>query len=204
MPTIITRLYEDKETAQAALDKLHEAEHHAFNAEIVREKGNNKVSKKLRSYGLGSVAAKVYSKHMKEKNALAIIEAEFSPDGGTRRIIDILDSFPTIDVGLSNQERFVDDEKRDTTGKIISNTLFMTNPRRKLPSGHVSRGSLISRRKPGVSLMRGKSHASTKILPLPLLTKRTKKSSALKRKLQFSSLLRMPTTSSVRFRMKAK
>ncbi|MEM9330728.1 MAG: hypothetical protein AAGA53_05340 [Pseudomonadota bacterium] len=193
MPTVITRLYKDKATAQEALDMLHEADHHAFDAEIVSAKDKGTVTKKLRAHGLGSIASKGYAKHTKEKRALLIIDADFSPDGGTRRIIEILDSFPTIDVGSLNQERFVDDEKRSTKGKILSNTHFMINHRRRLPMGHVFKGGLLYDRKPRVSLMKGKAHASAKIMPMPLVSSRSERDSTIKGGMLFFSKLGIPS-----------
>lgn len=194
MPTIITRLYKDKATAQAVVDSLDEAEHHAWSADISSAKDSSNISKKLKAAGLGSKAVEAYSKHAKDKRALLIINAGFSPDGGTRRLIDAVDAHPALDIGSAEQNRYIGEDTTSGHGKIFTGTFFMTNPSRHLSSRRLFKSKLLTGG-PSASVMKGRAHFSTKILPFKLLTAPKNKSSAMSRKMLVSSKIGFPMLS---------
>lgn len=105
MTTIITRLYDDRKTAEHAVTALKLQNHPDENIDVVE-------------YGEGAKAAMIdarvpepsadaYVKKMTRGRTLVVYRAPVTPFGAARNAIDTLDEFESVDAGVENQNVYL-------------------------------------------------------------------------------------------------
>jgi hypothetical protein len=104
MTTIITRLYPDAATAQSVAAHLSAAGHPARTMDVITAGGD--LHARLAAAGVSDVAAAAYAGGIGGGGALVVVRAPFNPIGAARSAIDIVDSTPSVGVGLANENMY--------------------------------------------------------------------------------------------------
>lgn len=191
MRTIITRLYKNSAAAQTAKGALREKNRISPENLTVIESGDT-AGPMIRAAGVTETAAKVYEANITEDRALLVLRA---PYGAARRAIETLTDFPSIDVGLANENIYV--SPSSTKGSVLtSHPLLAMNPYRPLPHGHIFGQNPVTHSPSKSSVIEGGAYISKWFVPIQLVWRNKKpKTSAIPGGFLFSSLFSMPTIS---------
>ena len=144
---------------------------------------------------VGATEARAYAGPVGEGRALLVIDAPFAPMGTALNAIRTVNRFPSIDVGLAEEDVYIRDEPQvDLSGRVLQGTVFyMSNPHRSLPQGHILGSNPIIHSRPRTSAIRGGAYISTKFWPMRLVSKPKVGTSAMRGTWLFSSLFGLPT-----------
>jgi hypothetical protein len=195
MTTIITRLYADAAAAQTVVAALLEEGHSSATVDILTRDGAGPVADRMQAARVGAAAARAYAGPVAEGRALLVVNAPFAPIGTALNAIRTVNRFPSINVGLDDEDVYIRDEPTvDLSGRVLQGTVFyMSNPHRSLPQGHILGSNPIIPSRPRTSAIRGGAHISTKFWPMKLLSKHKEGTSALRGTWLVSSLFGLPT-----------
>ncbi|MBD1204313.1 MAG: hypothetical protein O9292_09520 [Rhodobacteraceae bacterium] len=195
MTTIITRLYTDVTAAQAVVAALTGSGHNPATIDVITREGPAAATDRMRAARVPSSSAAAYAPAIAEGRALLVVCAPFAPMGTARHAIKTVNRYPSLSVGLANEDVYIrEDPKVDLTGKIYSGTtFFMSNPYRPTGHGHIFGSNPISPSKPRTSAIRGGGYMSTKFWPGKLLSAPKERNSAMRGGWLVSSLFGLPT-----------
>lgn len=176
--TIITRLYRDTKSAEAVRAALLEARQDKQTIDIIDRssaKGAASARERMLEAKVGSEAADAYAEGVESGKALLVVRAPFVPFGTALNAIRIVDDFPSVDVGVKNQNLYVSEERRPEFGLSVlpNGPRFLTG---KIDGnrGTVSeafQAPLLTKDRPRRSAIPGGALVSMKFLPFPLLTR---------------------------------
>jgi len=105
MTTIITRLYEDDAAANAVASGLSDAGFPASIFDVIA--GGGDVAGAMATARVSEEGAAVYGPLIDQGKKLVVVRAPITPFGAAKRAMSIVDSQPTVDTGLKNQDQYV-------------------------------------------------------------------------------------------------
>jgi hypothetical protein len=192
MTTIITRLYPDQAAAQTVADALARQNLNLTSVDIITRDG---ADARMRKAMVGPDAAAVYAGPVAQGKALLVVNAPFAPMGTALRAIRTVNGFPSIDVGLADQDAYIRDEPDvQLEGRVFTGTVFfMSNPNRPLPMGHILGSDPIRRRPRRNSAIAGGAYMSTKFWPGKLISKHKDHRPLTREGWLFSKIFGIPT-----------
>lgn len=112
MTTIISRLYDSPDTAEAAADALRAAGHDPDTIAIVAPAAGTDAETAISAAGVGHVSAAAYARAMPPGAALLVVRAPFTPFGRARSAMRIADGFGPRPVPGTNPDQHVPDQPR--------------------------------------------------------------------------------------------
>ncbi len=184
MKTIITRLYPDAAAAQAAHAALLENAIRPESMDLVHSDGD--VSANIRNAGVTETAGKIYAAHMTDGKALLVVRAPFGVAATATRT---LEDFPSLDVGLASEDKYIRAEAE--VGSILkSHPLLMSNKYGTRGSTPVFGTNQVIRGVTKNSAIKGGSYMTGAI---KLLISGKRKTSAISGGMLFSEMIKMPT-----------
>ena len=195
MTTIITRLYADSATAQAAANDLMERGHSDDYINIITRDGDGSPAERMKAARVAAASAAAYGPHVARGAALLVVQAPFNPVGAARHAMRVLAKHKALDAGVADENEYIRElPKVETSGKVMHGTVFfMSNPLRPTAHGHIFGTRLISARKERTSAMRGGGYMSTKFWPMKLVSAPKERNSAIPGGFLFSSMFGLPT-----------
>ena len=208
MTTIISRLYEDANTADAVAAELEAAGFPAANYDVIRQTGEESVLERLEEAQVDDASAQAYAQHMTSDRALVVVRAGFNPFGAALKAMQICNGHSAVDAGAPNPDRYVRVEPpREARLKVIrGGRLFLTqeyDPKaRKRGFFSANFGfPMLKPRKPSNSIIRGGRPMSSGFYPWGLLVRQERPLSVSKNSGPiFSRIFNWPTLTSARMR----
>ncbi len=182
MTTVISRLYADSGAANAVVQELRNANFPENTVSVVTEASADAIV----STRVPSADAAIYAQAMQPENVLVVVRAPVTPFGAARAAMAIADSTPALSVGAANPNYHI----REVANPSRFLTVLTDHPRYLTPDlgpdhprerGFVSDGMswpLLTRHRQGRSGSSG-WFSSTKILPFPLLRRKSGSNSAI-------------------------
>jgi hypothetical protein len=148
----------------------------------------------MRDAMVSASAATAYGGPVGEGRALLVVNAPFAPMGTALNAIRTVNRFPSIDVGLDDEDLYIREEPDvQLEGRVLTGRRFyMSNPNMRLPMGHILGSKPIIHSRPRTSAIRGGAYMSTKFWPMKLVSKPKKGASAIRGTWLFSSLFGLP------------
>ena len=195
MTTIITRLYPDAAAAQTVAGVLA-ADGQAYTGiDVITRDGAGTIADRLRKARVGATAAAAYAGPVADGKALLVVDAPFAPLGTALRAIRTVNRYPSISVGLADEDVYIREEPETIMdGRVYRGTVFfMSNPHRSLPTGHILGSNPIIHSRPRNSAIRGGAYMSRWFWPMKLVSKPKVGTSALRGTWLFSSMFGIPT-----------
>lgn len=195
MTTIITRLYADAAAAQSVVAALLAEGHSSATVQVITKDGAGSAADRMHAARVGAASARAYAGPVGEGRALLVVAAPFAPMGTALNAIRTVNRFPSINVGLADEDVYIRDEPQvNLSGQVLQGTVFfMSNPHRSLPQGHILGSNPIIHSRPRTSAIRGGAYISTKFWPMKLVSKPKEGTSALRGTWLLSSLFGIPT-----------
>jgi hypothetical protein len=195
MTTIITRLFSDVATAQAAVAALKANRQDPATMEIITREGAGQTIDRLRAARVPAASATAYAAGISDGRALLVVRAPFAPMGTARNAIRVVNRFPALSVGLADEDVYIREQPRlEASGKVMQGKVFfMSNPYRSISHGHILGSNPVSQSKPRTSAIRGGAYMSTKFWPMRLLSRPKEGTSAIRGGFLFSSMFGLPT-----------
>lgn len=105
MTTIITRLYPDTASTDAVVGELKSAGVPDSIMDVVAPSDNAHAD--MAGAGVSQSKAAAYGEHLTGNRRLVVVRAPFNPIGAARRIMGIVDSTSSLDVGLEKEDEYV-------------------------------------------------------------------------------------------------
>jgi hypothetical protein len=129
MSTIVTRLYEDAAHADAAIATLKAEGFPEDSMSVVEQRSRRSAQDMIEEAGVPTDVAQQYAQHLTASRALLVVRAPFVPFGAARRAIEVADTYPAFDAGVSNENINIPDApSRDLYLSILpSHRLFLTD-----------------------------------------------------------------------------
>lgn len=177
MTTVISRLYDSADTAQAVAGKLHDA---GFPADTVDVLTDGSVEA-LRAARLSGATSEAIAPHMTKGRALVVVRAPFTPIGAARRAMDIVDEHASVDMGIGPVNEYIREEpdhRRYFSSILSDHRLFLSSDMKPGTGRYHKTMSeifglrLLSKNRTRRSAISGGAFMSTKFLPFRLLSKR--------------------------------
>lgn len=192
MTTIITRLYPDQATAQAAVASLLAKGQSADTISIIT--AGPTVAQAMKAARVPARSAAIYGAAMTAKQALLVVQAPFSPIGTALTAIRTLNKHPALDAGVRDEDYYLREHASpDYANSIMSDHPFMmSNPFRRPSHGHIFGENPIAPSKPRNSAIRGGAYMSKMFWPMKLVSHPVTRSSALRGGRLFSSVFGIP------------
>lgn len=200
MTTVVSRLYSDAATADAAVAALRAEGHPEGHIDVIAG-GEDKaaLARRIEAARVSQSAAAAYAAKLDEGKALVVVRVPFMPLGAALNAIRTVDRFPSVDAGVAKQDEYIREAPRDDLQPPHSIRILKDGPlflTAKAPPGHLvltrkhavrdqgpvsSRFGfrLLSKDRPRRSAMSGGGFMSTKFLPFPLLKPRKDKLSVI-------------------------
>jgi hypothetical protein len=184
MTTIVSRIYDTADIAEAAAEALREAGHDPRTISVVTADGPDAL-RRICAAGVGSTSAAVYAGELERGRALLVVRAPFTPFGRAREAIRLADRFVPVEVPGATPNQHV----RDYPDPANFNTILRDHPRwfsHDMPPQNPRRRGLVSaafgiptlsRRRPGGALRNGRP--VTELLGLPMVLRRGPRRSVL-------------------------
>jgi hypothetical protein len=201
MTTIITRLYADAKTANAAAQALR-AEGMPQDALDVVAKGGDSAAA-LMAARVGAATAAAYATRIDGGAVAVVARAPVTPFGYARKVMDVLDGFDSIRVPGVKADEYI----REEIGSDYYISVLTDHPRwfsQDLQPGSgnwpgpVSRAfamPLLKRHKDRNSAYSGTRYMSKAFWPMPLLSTKPRKSSVIPGGRKFTEDMGIPTVS---------
>ncbi len=193
MTTIITRLYKDDSAANAVVAGLSEA---GFPDKLYSTiGGGGDVASALADASVGEDAAAAYAPLIDQGNKLVVVRAPFTPFGAAKEAMKIVDSQPTVDAGVANENVFVSEEMKESSfPKILRNQHFgdFLVPLLIKSAASPARGMGVrsdASRKKRTSAVGRHGHWSTPILDIALIRRGTREISVYRETKRFGAFL---------------
>ena len=170
MTTIITRLYHDAATAQAAAEALQGNGHDPATIDIIS--GAEGAEARIVAARVAPEAAAAYAPAVAGGNALIVVRAPFAPIGAARNAMRVVDKFPSIKVGVADENRYIRETPSVASrGSVLTDhPFFMSNKHRPMGHGHILGSNPIKPSRPRTSAIAGGAHMSTKFWPMRLIS----------------------------------
>ncbi len=197
MTTIITRLYADVATARGVANALMAQGHGQDTIDVIARDGAGDMAGRMRAARVSPTAAAAYAGAMSGGQALVVVRAPFAPMGAARNAMKIVNRTPSVKVGLADEDVYVREDPRIVRSGLVmtDHPLFMTNPHRSLPHGHILGSNPILAPRTRRSAIAGGKHMSRLFWPMRLVSARAKQgTSAIRGGWLFSSMFGIPTT----------
>ena len=185
MTTIVSRLYADPGTAQDIAARLTGMGLPASTCDVL---GADADAARIRAARVPAGPANAYAAHLAAAGgALVVARVPFSPIGAARAAIEIADSAASVDLGLAEQNAYLAEQPdpRFFLSVLTDHPRFASHDLRPGysevygPVTSLFGFSLLSRRKPKTSAMRGGAYMSRMFWPMPLVTRNRRARSAL-------------------------
>jgi hypothetical protein len=195
MTTIITRLYADEAAAQTVVAALLNEGHRTSYIDVITRHGGGDVAARMGAALVSRAAVAAYLEPVNEGRALVVVRAPFAPIGTALNAIRTVNLYPSIPVGLDDEDTYIREQpKVELSGKILTrHPLFMSNPFRNLPHGHILGSNPIIASRERTSAIRGGAYISTKFWPMKLLSSQKERHSVIRGGFLFSSIFGLPT-----------
>lgn len=184
MTTIITRLYEQESTATTVMDALRAEGFPGSTLDQIS--GGADAQARVQAAGVTEANAAAYAAHMDSGNTLVVVRAPFSPLGAARRAMEIVDGHASVDAGAPNPNEYirVTPDPKFYTSIMEDHPLFLTWRRDPAAprSGTVSASlgfETLSAHKDTNSVMSKGGPVTTRFLPIPLISKKSRSTSAM-------------------------
>lgn len=180
MTTIITRLYKDDATAKAVTSGLSDAGFPEKTFDMIG--GSGDAGEAMAKAQVPETSAAAYAPLVSQGNKLVVVRAPFVPFGAAKQAQSIVDSQPTVDAGIENENVFVSDELPEemrNTSILRDHPRFLTSAKRPRPTT-ISEAlgiRLLSSPRKRTSAVGQEGHWSTPIAPIPLIDSNPRKSS---------------------------
>ncbi len=185
MTTVITRLYADTKTANAAVSDLKKAGFTGDMVDVV--KPGPSAHEAMSDAHVGDAQAAKYAEHLKGNTALVVARVPFMPMGAAQRAMEIVDAHPSLKVGVADENAYV--------RQSIDNSQFLSvltsHPHmigHDLTPGYSDRYGLVTEafglkhlkpHRSKRSAISGGGFKSRMFWPMPLLKKKEGSSSAI-------------------------
>lgn len=196
MTTIITRLYSDNATAQAVVLALKAIGLDDDEVALIAPGDAGDAAARMRAMRVDAETVATGVAGLAKGQSAVIVAAPFNPVGIARKATAILDAHHPV----AADERYIVEDYRTSAPSNLypAGTYFMSIPPEYSggPShGHVlSLGGLVSRPRERRSAMTGGGFMSRKLLPFPLLMRKSDKLSVIRDGgWQLSRMLGIPT-----------
>jgi hypothetical protein len=177
MTTIITRLYPDAATAQGVVADLLNAGHDLSTIDVIVRNGAADLAERLQSARVSPEAAAAYTRQMVgSTKALLVVRAGFNPLGAARNAIKVTARYPSLGVGLADENQYVREDGDYAAGNSVmkDHPLWMSNKLRPTSHAHILGSDPIIHSKTGTSAIRGGAFMSTKFWPMRLVSAQAK------------------------------
>jgi hypothetical protein len=185
MTTIVSRLYESAEVANRVADTLREDGFPDRTISVITSADKAAILAARVDEG----AADRYAKVMTGGRTLFVCRAPFSPFGAARRAMDVADSVPSLDAGVSNENRYVAEEAQleNLTPSVLINHPTMMTRDDYVGSGWADWSfsgiflwpTIVRRREVPNNIYRGGRHMSQKFWPQKLISDKPRRSSVI-------------------------
>lgn len=182
MTTIVSRVYETVAGAEAALAALQEADATSSGATLITSDGGDTAAR-IAALDVEDTAAAIYAGHVERGSGVVVVRAEFAPIGTAQRVMEIMDAASPLSVGVQNENRYLRIEPKNQ----LFNSILADHPKfLTFSEGGRKRGLMsavfgmktLSKRSSRRSVLSGAPFMSTKLIPIPLLDKPRKRTSA--------------------------
>ena len=107
MTTIITRLFDDKKTADYAVTALKLQNHPDENIDVIEYGEGAKAA--MLDASVPESSADAYVRKMSKGSTLVVYRAPVTPFGAARNAMDTFDEFESVDAGVENENVYVSD-----------------------------------------------------------------------------------------------
>lgn len=111
MTTIVSRLFADRETAEAADKALRLQNHPDANISLVD--AGSEAEAEMIAARLPEETAKAYAAAMSGSQTAVIVRAPDTPFGAARNAIDTMNEFDALETGVENENMFIPDRVKD-------------------------------------------------------------------------------------------
>ncbi|MFY9211493.1 MAG: hypothetical protein WAO69_10230 [Aestuariivita sp.] len=183
MTTVISRLYADEATAHGVVDDLKGA---GFPGNTIDVLAAGSSAEAIAATRVNASDAEIYANKMQSEGVLVVVRAPFTPFGAARRAMEIVDSTTSIHAGVKSPNFYAEDRADPKLFlSVMTNhpRFFATDmgPESARSRGTVSEGlgwRLLSEHRTKRSASSG-WHASTKLLPFPLLKAHKERNSVI-------------------------
>lgn len=112
MPTIVSRLYETADAANAVAGELRLAGFPENSIEIVTATGHPDLAATIEKSVVRPATAEAYARHLTLGRALLIVRAPTVPFGAAFKAMEIVDAEPSIDAGVENPNDHINDRPK--------------------------------------------------------------------------------------------
>lgn len=182
MTTVISRLYQDEQTAASVVSALKEA---GFPDNTIDTIGSdqNDLAEAIAAARVPTEAAETYAGEISDGVTLVVVRAPFTPFGAARSAIDIVDGTPSVASAVTDNNSLVSETiRRELILSVMtSHPLFLTDAKEmSRNSGRISHGfgwRLLSKRKEKRSAISGGRFMSRAFWPMALLSSKKSKMS---------------------------
>lgn len=192
MTTIITRLYKDEQTANAAVSDLRENNFPDDTHDVFSGSGTS--ADEIEAAGVDREKAEVYASKLGDGNSLLVVRAPFVPFGAASTAIRTVDSHPVVASGVENENQLVSYEMAEpSVGSVLRNHPLMLTRRKNVGGGGTLSESLgmrmLSSPWPRTSAVGESGHWSTAVAPIPLIKSGARKLSVFTENRYFGAFL---------------
>lgn len=189
MTTVVTRLYESLEMAEAMAGHLQGLGFPASTMDIIQQSGSSSAMERMDEARVSGQASEVYAQQLTAQRALLVVRAPDTPFGAARTAMIAVDQFPSVEVDLDSQNQFLSDNLKAEYGSSVltSHRMWLTNPM-ETRNGTTSRGlsasfgipMLLARKASGqMSIIPGGRFLSSIFFPMALISPRKRSSSVM-------------------------
>ncbi|WP_299191549.1 hypothetical protein [uncultured Litoreibacter sp.] len=185
MTTVISRLYADAKTANAAVADLKKAGYKDDMLDVI--KPGPSVKDAMEQARVGSAAIETYASHLTGSNTLVVVRAPLMPPGAAYVAMDCVDAHPSVNAGVANQNEYIRESfDRSRFGKSVGNHRHIIG--QDLTPGYSERYGLVTQafglkhlkpHRTKRSAIEGGGFKSRMFWPMPLLKKKDGSSSAI-------------------------
>lgn len=132
MTTIISRLYKDESTAKKVMKDLKTR---GFPDKLMEMVGAGEdAQSKMEAAHVNSTSAAAYAGKMAEGNAVVVVRAPVTPFGIAKAAMEIVDSKPSIDAGVENENEFIRSSPAPRKSGGIPGAILSDHPRFLTPA----------------------------------------------------------------------
>lgn len=180
MTTVITRLYQDHQTAATVVSALKEAGFPDNTIDMLSA-GDSDLAGAMEAARIPADAAETYAGEVSGDVTLVVIRAPFTPFGAARKAIDIVDATASAPSAVTDNNTLVSENiRRELTLSVMtSHRLFLTDTKEmSRNNGRISTGfgwRMLSRRKTKTSAISGGRFMSRAFWPMSLLSNKKSK-----------------------------
>ena len=185
MTTVITRLYADTKTANAAVADLKSAGFTGDMMDVVKPGPNAEDA--MAAAQVSNAAAAKYAAQLSGNAALVVARAPFMPMGAAFRAMEVVDAHPSLNAGVADQNAYVkqDVDRSKFRSKVAGHGHILGHD---LTPGYSERYGLVTAafglkhlkpHRSKRSAISGGGFKSRMFWPMPLLKKKDGSSSAI-------------------------